>query len=122
MTQSVFEKMGDTYRLEGDYLLPNLLAPAEPTIGLWGQRRCKFLKEHHRILYNSMLYSGSLNTHLEDVDRTASEMFDRLVKQIAAQQGVTEELKAQNQLAWVGAMNSIRSAAEEVINEELIYA
>ncbi len=122
MTQSFFEQMGGTYRQEGDYLLPNLLAPEEPTIGIWGQRRRKFLKEHRRLLYNSMLYSGGLHAHLEEVEKSATEMFDRLVKQMATQQGITEELKAQDQLAWVGAMNNIRSAAEEVINTELIYA
>ncbi len=122
MTQSIFEKMGGTYRQEGDYLLPNLLAPEEPNIGIWSHRRRKYLKEHRRILYNSMLYSGRLNTHLEDVDKTASEMFGRLVQQMASQQGICEELKAQDQMTWVAAMNNIRSAAEEVINEELIYA
>ncbi len=122
MTQSVFEKMGGTYRQEGDYLLPNLLAPEEPNIGIWGQRRRNFLKEHHRILYNSMLYSGDLNTHLEEVDKTASEMFDRHVQQMASQQGITEALKAQDQLAWVGAMNSIRSAATEIVNHEVFCA
>ncbi len=75
--------MGGTYRQEGDCLLPNLLAPEAPNIGIWSQCRRKFLKEHRRILYNSMLYSGSLNTHLEEVDKTASEMFDLLVKQMA---------------------------------------
>ncbi len=122
MTQSVFEQMCGAYRQEGDYLLPNLLAPEDPTIGLWGQRRRKFLKEHRHILYNSMLYSGSLNAHLEEVDKSAKEMFDRLVKQMASQQGITEELKAQDQLAWVGVMNSIRSAASEIVNHEVICA
>ncbi len=120
MTQSLFEQMGGTYRQEGDYLLPNLLAPEAPNIGRWGQRRRKYLKEHQRILYNSMLYSGTLNAHLEEVDKTAEEMFDRLVKQMATQQGITEPLKAQDQLAWMGAMNNIRYAAEEVVFREVV--
>ncbi len=110
------------YELQGDYYIPCLKAPEAPDIGIWGQRRRKFLKENHRILYNSMLYSGTLNAHLEEVDKSATEMFDRLVKQMAQQQGITEVLKAQNQLAWVGAMNNIHNAATKIVNNELIYA
>ncbi len=120
MEKSLFEQQGGLYHWEGDYLIPDLVAPEAPNIGLWGQRRRKFLKGHHRILYNSMLYSGILNAHLEEVDKSAAEMFDRLVKQMATQQGITEDLKAQDQMAWVGAMNNIRSAAEEIINAKLI--
>ncbi len=120
MEKSLFEQMGGTYHQEGDYLIPNLAAPEAPNIGIWGQRRRKFLKEHRRILYNSMLYDRTLNAHLEEVDKSATEMFDRLVKQMAAQQGITEELKVQDQMAWVGAMNNIHSAATEIIIKELI--
>ncbi len=120
MEKLLFEQMGGTYHWEGDYRIPNLAAPEAPNIGIWGQRRRKFLKEHNRILYNSMLYSGTINAHLEEVDRSASEMFDRLTKQIAAQQGITEELKAQDQMAWMGTMNNIRSAATEIVNTEII--
>ncbi len=109
------------YELQGDYYIPCLQAPEAPNIGIWGQRRRKYLKEHRGILYNSMLYSGILNAHLEDVDKTAKEMFDRLVKQMAQQQGITEVLKAKDQLAWIGAMNNIRNVAEEIINTGLIY-
>ncbi len=122
MEKSLYEQMGGTYHQEGDYLIPDLVAPEDPNIDLWGQRRRKYLKEHHRILYNSMLYSGSLNAHLEEVDQSASEMFDRLTKQIAAQQGITEVLKAQDQMAWVAAMNNIHNAATEIILSELIRA
>ncbi len=122
MEKSLFEQMGGTYHWEGDYRIPNLIAPEVPNIGIWGQRRRKFLKEHHRILYNSMLYSGILNAHLQEVECSATEMFDRLTRQMVARQGITEALKAQDQLAWVGTMNNIRSAAEEIINAELIYA
>ncbi len=120
MEKSLFEQQGGSYYWEGDYRIPNLIAPEAPNIGIWGQCRRKYLKAHRRILYNSMLYSGTLNAHLEEVDQSATEMFDRMVKQIAQQQGVTEELKAQDQMAWVGSMNNIRSAAEEIINAELI--
>ncbi len=122
MEKSLFEQQGGSYHWEGDYLIPDLVAPEAPKIGLWGQRRRKFLKEHRRTLYNSMLYSGSLNAHLEDVDKSAAEMFDRLVKQMAAQQGITEALKAQNQLTWVGAMNSIILEVTKVVFKEEIYS
>ncbi len=121
MEKSLFEQQGGSYHWEGDYLIPDLVAPEAPKIGLWGQRRRKYLKEHHRILYNSMLYDRTLNAHLEEVDKAASEMFTRLVKDMAAQQGITEALKAQDQLAWVGSMNNIRNAATEIVNTELIY-
>ncbi len=121
MEKSLLEQMGGTYHWEGDYRIPNLVAPEAPNIGIWGQRRRKYLKEHHRILYNSMLYSGTLNAHLEEVDQSAAEMFDRLVKQMAAQQGITEALKARDQMAWVGAMNNIHNAATEIVNTQLIY-
>ncbi len=120
MEKSLFEQIRGTYHWEGDYHIPDLVAPEAPNIGIWGQRRRKYLKEHHRILYNSMLYSGSLNAHLEDVDKSATEMFDQLVKQMAAQQGITEALKVQDQLAWVGAMNNIRNAAAKIVIQYLI--
>ncbi len=120
MEKSLFEHMGGTYHQEGDYLIPDLIAPEAPNIGIWGQRRHKYLKEHRRILYNSMLYSGTLNAHLEEVDKSVAEMFDRLVKQMAAQQGIAEELKAKDQMRWAGAMNNIHNAATEIINTELI--
>ncbi len=121
MEKSLFEQMGGTYHQEGDYLIPDLVAPAAPKIGIWGHRRREYLKEHHRILYNSMLYSGALNAYLEEVDQSSSEMFDRLVKQMATQQGITEALKARDQLAWVGAMNNIHNAATEIVLSELIH-
>ncbi len=122
MEKSLFEQMGGTYHQEGDYLISDLIAPEAPNIGIWGQRRRKYLKEHRRILYNSMLYSGTLNAHLEEVDKTATEMFDRLVNQMASQQGITEAHKAQDQLAWVAAVNNIHNAATEILNRELVYS
>ncbi len=120
MEKSLFEQQGGSYHWEGDYRIPDLIAPEAPNIGIWGQRRCKFLKEHRRILYNSMLYSGTLNAHMEEVDKSATEMFDRLVQQMASQQGITETLKAQDQMAWVGAMNRIYNMAAEIVRNSFL--
>ena len=109
-----------SYHQEGDYLLPDLLPPESPYIGIWGLRRRSYLQKHHDGLYTGLLLSGKLNAHLEEIDRTANEMFDLLMKQYAAREGVTEELKARNQLEWVQRMNSIRERVEEIINTELI--
>ncbi len=106
MEKSLFEQMGGTYHWEGDFRIPDLVPPEAPNIGIWGHRRRKYLKEHRRILYNSMLYSGTLNAHLEEADCSTTEIFDRLVNQMAAQQGITEALKAQDQIAWIEAMNN----------------
>lgn len=119
--QTIFEKLGGTYRQEGDYLLPNIEAPESPQIGFWGQRRLKHLRENKNVLYMTMLMSGTLKEHLEGVDNSAEEMFDLLVKQLSAIEGVTEELKATDQMAWVSQMNSIYNRATEIVNQELIY-
>ena len=110
-----------TYHLEGDYLIPDLIAPESPQIGIWGERRRQFLRTHRRPIYSGMLLSGTLNAHLEDVDRAANQMLDDLISEIAKREGVTEELKARDQMAWVQKMNAIRSAAEEIVREELLY-
>ncbi len=122
MEKSLFEQMGGTYTQAGDYLLPNLTIPEEEQkpIGIWGQRHARHLKQHHKILYYNLLTSGKLNAHLAEIDRQAEEMFFRLVKQMAEREGVTEQLKAQNQMEWVGRMNNIRNIAAEIINHELI--
>ena len=97
--------------------------PAEnQPIGIWGQRHARYLKQHHRILYYSLLTSGKLNAHLAEIDRQAEEIFFRLIKQMANREGVTEQLKAENQMEWVRRMNNIRSSITEIINVELIYA
>ena len=111
-----------TYHCEGDYLIPDLIAPKSPEIGIWGYRRRKYLLKSKELLYTGLFLSGNLNAHLEDVDRQANEMFDRLIKEYAARDGVTEELKARNQLEWVTKINAIRERVEEVIFSELIYA
>ena len=110
-----------TYHREGDYLIPDLLPPEFPHIGIWGIRHLNFLKQHHNGIYSGLLLSGKLNAHLEEIDRSANEMFDLLMKQYAAREGVTEQLKAENQMEWVLRMNSIRMRVEETIACELIY-
>ena len=120
--QTTFEAMGGTYRQEGDYLLPNIETPESPQIGIWGQRRLQYLRTHKRVLYTTMLMSDTLKAHLEEVDKSADEMFEQLTMQLKTQEGITEELKANNQLEWVQRMNSIRNRATEVVFKELIYA
>ena len=119
--QTIYEAMGGTYRQEGDYLLPNLEAPESPQIGIWGQRRLQYLSTNKRVLYTTMLMGDTLIDHLEGVDKSAEEMFNHLVVQMEAQEGVTEGLKANNQLEWVQRMNNIRNRAAEIIFKELIY-
>ena len=119
--QTIFEKMGGTYRQEGDYLLPNIGVPESPQIGLWGQRRLQYLRTNKNVLYMTMLMSGKLKNHLEEVDKSAEEMFNQLIVQLKAQEGVTEELKANDQLEWVQRMNNIRNRAAEIVFKELIY-
>lgn len=123
MAKTIFEEMGGTYTRVGDYLLPDLKLPEEEQqpIGVWGQRHWRYLKEHRRATYATLLTSGKLNSYLVGIDRQAEEMFSRLVKQMAEAEGVTETLKAANQMEWVGRMNSIRSRAMEIVNSELIY-
>ena len=124
MAKTIFEEMGGTYTQVGDYLLPDLKLPEEDQqpIGVWGQRHWRYLKEHHRATYATLLTSGKLNSYLADIDRQAGELFSRLVKQIAEAEGVTEHLKEGNQMEWVRRMNNIRNRAMEIVNSELIYA
>ena len=123
MEKSLFEQMGGTYRQEGDFLIPNLEMPQnERPIGIWGQRHLRYIKQNKKSLYIELKMSGKLNDHLADVNEEAEEMFHRLVKQLAEKQGVTEQLKADNQMEWVGRMNCIRNQATEIINSELICA
>ena len=113
MAKTIFEEMGGTYTQVGDYLLPDLKLPEEEQqpIGVWGQRHRRYLKDHRRATYATLLTGGKLNDYLADIDRQAEEMFLRLVKQLAEAEGVTETLKAANQMEWVDRMNSIRSRA-----------
>ena len=119
--QTTFERLGITYRQEGDYLLPNIEAPESPQIGFWGQRRLQYLRTNKEVLYMTMLMSGTLKDHLEEVDKSAEDMFEQLVMQLKKQERITENLKAINQMEWVQRMNNIRSRAEEIVYQVLIY-
>ena len=110
-----------TYTTRGDYLLPDLSVPESPKIGKYGMLRRSYLREHRDGIYTGMLLSGKLNGHLEEIDRTANEMMNRLTTELAKAQGVTESLKAWDQMKWVGLMNNIRNQAEEIVMTELIY-
>lgn len=122
MEKSLFEQMGGTYRQEGDYLLPNLTVPkeTEQPIGIWGQRQEKYLREHRQPIYTGLLFSGKLHTHLVEIDRQAEKMFLQLVEQMAKREGVTEQLKAEDQMVWAELMNNIRSRANEIVWNEII--
>ena len=109
-----------TYHREGDYLIPDLVAPDSPNIGIWGERRRRFLRSHQRPIYDAMMMNGTLNAHLEEIDQTAEELMDRLMTEMAEKEGITEALKSARQMEWVQQMNSIRSRAEEVIINDLI--
>ena len=119
--QTIFEAMGGTFRQEGDYLLSNIEAPDSPQIGIWGQRRLQYLRTSKRALYTTMLMGGTLKSHLEEVDKSAEGMFNQLIVQMKAQEGITEELKANNQLEWVQRMNNIRNRVSAIVFKELIY-
>ena len=123
MAKTIFEQMDGTYTMQGDYYLPDLTLPAEeerPT-GLWAQRRLRYLKQHHKILYYNLLTSGKLHSHLADVEEEAQTLFLRLVKEYAEREGVTEQLKAEDQMEWVRRMNNIRERVNEVVNAEMNF-
>ena len=117
------EKNGLWYELQGDSYLPCLKLPEERTayIGVWGQRHLRYLKQYHKVRYYILLTNGKLNNYLADLNEQAEEMLPRLVKELAEKEGVTEAIKAENQMLWVGRMNNIRSAAMEIVSSELIY-
>ena len=117
------EKNGLWYELQGDYDLPCLKLPEERTayIGVWGQRHLRYLKQHRKVLYSELLISGKLNDYLADLNEQSEALFSRLVKQLSEKEGVTEALKEENQMLWVHRMNNIRSAAMEIVANDLIY-
>ena len=124
MAKTILEEMGGTYTQVGNYLLPDLKLPEEEkqaNIGVWGMRHKRFLKENHRVLYANLMTSGKLVTYLDDIEQQATSMYLRLVKELAEQENVTEELKATDQMLWVQKMNNIRNRATEIVNAELIY-
>ena len=117
------EKNGLWYELQGDYYIPCLKLPEEKQqhIGIWGQRHLRYIKQNRKALYLNLLTRGKLNGYLADLDKQAEEMFSRLVKQMAERECVTEKLKVDNQMEWVGRMNNIRSRATEIVNHDIIY-
>ena len=123
MAKTIFEQTGGTYTMQGDYCLPDLTLPAEDErpIGVWAQRRLRYLKQHHKILYYNLLTSGKLRSHLADVEEEAQSLFFRLVKEYAAREGVTEQLKVENPMEWVRRMNNIRERVTDVVNAEMIF-
>jgi len=118
------EQNGIWYELQGDYYIPCLVLDEEDAqpIGMWGRKHLRYIKEHRPVLHTTLLLSGKLNSLLAEIDKQATEMFDRLMKQLAEKEGITEHLKAQDQMAWVQRMNNIRNAAEEIVNAEVIFA
>ena len=117
------EQTGIRYELQGDYYLPCLKLPEQPKVelGIWGKRHLRYIKQHHKIRYTNLLTSCKLTAYLADIDEQAEEMFFRLVNQLAEKEGVTEQLKAENQMLWMKRMNNIRNRATEIVNAELIY-
>ena len=121
--KSLFEEYGGTYTMQGDYRMPNITLPAEDErpIGVWGQRRLRYLKQHHKVLYYNLLTSGKLHSHLADTEEQAQTLFSRLVKEYAEKESVTEQLKATDQMAWVRKMNNIRERATEIVNADVVF-
>lgn len=122
--KSIFEQISGTYTLQGDYRLPNLTVPAEEErpIGVWGQRRLRYLKQHHKVLYYNLLTYGKLHYHLVDIEEEAQELFLRLVKEYAENESVTEQLKEENPIEWIRKMNNIKMRVREMVNLEVIFA
>ena len=121
--KSLFEEMGGTYRQEGDYLIPNLALPndGDNEIGKYGRMRLAYLKEHRKILYTNYVTEGTLSKHLSEIDQVCNERMEIIVPTIATQEGVTEALKADDQMEWVRRMNNIRNRAEEIILREVVF-
>ena len=122
--KTIFEEMGGTYRQVGDYFIPNITLPddGEQQIGKYGRMRRSYLKEYRKILYNNYVLEGTLFKHLAEIDQACNERIENIISAMAKQEGVTEALKATNQMEWVRYMNSIRNRAEEIILTELVYA
>jgi len=121
--KSLFEQNGGTYSTVGDYRIPNLTVPEQPEyhIGIWGQRRLNYIKTHKRVFYTNLLTSGKLVEHLHEIDTTAVERREVIIRQMAETQGVTEKLKSKNQMLWVGKINNICACVDEILQNELIY-
>ena len=120
--KTLFEQHGGTYTMQGDYRLPNLTVEETDNrpIGVWGQRRLHYLKHHRKVLYYNLLTSGKLHSHLADIEEQAQELFNSLTTDLAAKEGITEQLKVSDQMKWVQKMNTIRGEAIEIILNELV--
>lgn len=124
MAKTIFEKAGGTYTQVGDYMLPDLLLAEEEkeaNIGVWGMRHKRYLKQNHKVLYYNLLTSGKLNSYLTGIEKQAQDLFLRLVKDLAEQENVTEELKTTDMMLWVQKMNNVRNRATEIVNVDIIY-
>lgn len=121
--KTLFEQAGGTYTMQGDYRLPDLELPPEKeqSIGVWGQRRLRYLKQHHNVLYYNLLTSSKLHSHLADTEEQAQQLFLRLVNEYAADKGITEQLKATDPMAWVQWMNNICERVTETVNAEVVF-
>lgn len=121
--KSLFEQNGGTYTMQGDYRLPDVTLPPEEErlIGVWGQRRFRYLKQHHKVLYYNLLTSGKLHSHLADTEEQAQALFSRLVKELSEKEGVTEQLKVENPMGWIRRMNNICNRVTEIVNSEVIF-
>ena len=124
MNESLFKQLGGTYHEENGYFIPDLRLPAEEEqpIGTWGQRHLNYLKQYRKVTYTNLLISGKINAYLADIDRQAQERFERLIEDMKQTQGITEQLKAENALEWVGKLGNIRACAREIVNKEIIFA
>lgn len=121
--KSIFEQIGGTYTKQGDYRLPNLTLPAEEErpIGVWGQRRLRYLKQHRKVLYYNLLTSGKLNSHLADIEEEAQSLFSRLVKEYTEKEDITEQLKEANSMKWIQKMNNIRERVTEAVYSNVVF-
>ena len=119
--KSIFEELGGIYKQVGDYLLPDVEVPENPEVGFWGLQRRKYLLEHQPALYTVLFLGGKLDDHLREIDRSATQLFDQVVDQLKIRNGITEQLKATDQMKWVRRLNAVRHEAAEIVAKELIY-
>ena len=119
--KSTFEELGGTYKQVGDYLLPDVEVPENSEVGFWGMQRRKYLLEHQPALYTALFLGGKLGDHLQEIDRSSTQMYYQLLDQLKVRNGVTEQLKATDQMKWVRRMNAVRHEAAEIVAKELIY-
>lgn len=122
MQKSIFEQMGGTYHQQGDYLLPDFYTPETISVGIWGQRHLRYIREYRKALYFSLQLSDKLNNYLADIDQQAGDMFSQFIKKMAEQENISEQLKVENQIEWIRRMNNIKNRAKEIVCNELIYS